>query len=338
MVEYDELEFKSFSVGKGRAKSGKRRKWTKNEYFEQDLLREHLQTLKASAFACKFAGYYPHELIHFFEQIKSHAIKPRETMFHARNKLLLWLDRNHNKLSWDQISRNYHIGVSTGKGFIQDLENAILRAFQDSNIISFPSEEHKKKMVQILKKRKAHMPHALFTLDGKHARCTGKQHSERLSWKYRWQPCFNCLFVIERVFGTVCAFNLDKEAKKHDITILRESSFFQNVEQQLDGWLVLADKGYIGIESELIAPAHKRESKKRKEFNRTNKYCKTFWKSFNDARNDSERQFSHFFYNKFSLLGNWPGKSKKTFNEWARSVICCLILYNSNILRKNELL
>ena len=326
----DEIQFdvKPFSVGKGHSKSGVKRTWTKKTYFEQDLIEIHLRLLKASAFSRKFAGFFPHDLIHFFEKIQVKMIKPRETKHHARNKLLLWLDRIHNKLSWDQVSLYYQIGTSTGKGYIKDLENAILSTFQASNIISFPRQTNKLKMVEILKMKNAKMPNAIFTLDGKHARCTGKLHPERLSWKYRWQPCFNCLFVIERVFGTVCAFNLDKEAKKHDIMILRESHFFQNVDEHLEGWIVLADKGYIGIETDLIAPAHKRESKKRKEFNKVTRNCKTFWKEFNEARNDSERQFSHFFYNKFPLLGNWTGKSKNTFNEWARCLVCCIILYN----------
>ena len=315
-----------------------RRRWIKNDNFEQDLLQKYTKQLKTSGFRTKFAGFYPKDLIWFFEQIESNAIKTRETSIHARNKLLLWLDRNHNKLSWNQIAADYHIGVSTSKGYVQDLEEAILKTFENSEIISFPTAENKAKMVKMLKKKGAHMPDALFTLDGKHARCTGKQHSERLSWKYRWQPCFNCLFVIERLFGTVCAFNLDREAKKHDITILRESTFFQNVEEMLNGWTVLADKGYIGIETDLIAPAHKRQSKKRKDFNQTAKNCKTFWKAFNDARNDSERQFAQFFYNKFPLLGNWPGKSKNTFNEWARSVVCCIVLYNSMRLRNAQML
>ena len=336
--EDEEMNIKPFLVGKGRSKKGKRKKWSKNYYFEQDLLTKQLKELNLKGFRTKFAGFHPQELIVFFEKIEISAIKPRETMHHARNKLLLWLDRNHNKLSWNQCSNSYRIGVATGKGYVEDLEKAILKTFKHSKIISFPSESAKKIMVQILKKKKAHLPGALFTLDGKHARCNGKLHTERLSWKYRWQPCFNCLFVIERVFGTVCAFNLDPEAKKHDITILRESDFFQNVDERLEGWLVLADKGYIGIETDLIAPAHKRESKKRKEFNKNTKNSKTFWKEFNDARNDSERQFAQFFYNKFKILGDWPGKSKTTFNEWARCVVCCIVLYNSVRMQKQQFL
>lgn len=125
--------------------------------------------------------------------------------------------------------------------------------------------------------------------------------------------------------GSVCAFNLDESVKKHDITILRESEFYQNVEEILNGWYVLTDNGYQGIERDtnnLIISAPKPTDKRR------NLLPQSFWKAFRDARNDVERKFAHVFYNKFALLGNWPGKSKNTFNEWASSVICCIIMYN----------
>ena len=128
------------------------------------------------------------------------------------------------------------------------------------------------------------------------------------------------------------------QAKKHDITILRESTFFQTIDHELGAWIVLADKGYVGIETELIAPALKDSSKKRKKFNETVNHHQTFWKAFNDARNDSERQFAQFFYNRFKILGNWPGRSKDTFNEWARCVVCCIILFNSSRLRNQQIL
>ena len=215
----DELKLPKQKLGKGKTKTGKRRSWTKDGYFELDLLKRQEKKLNSCGFTSKFAGYSPSEVAHFFEKIQANAVKERETVYHARNKILLWLDRNHSKLSWNQVASEYHIGVSTGRGYVKDIETAILKTFKDTKIISFPSEQNKQKMVQILKMKKAHMPNVIFTLDGKHARCTGKLHEERLSWKYRWQPCFNCLFVIERVFGTVCAFNLDQEAKKHGITI-----------------------------------------------------------------------------------------------------------------------
>lgn len=336
LVENEELMIVKRPVGKGNCKNGKRRSWKKKSHFEMDLLTRFKHNLDSSAFKSKFAGYTPEDISTFFDKIKDNCIRPKETVIHCRNKLLLWIDRNHNSLSWNQISKEYKIGRSTGKGFIRDIEEGMLKTFEHSNIVSFPSEEEKKSMVKLLKKRGAHMPHALFTLDGKHARCVGKFFAERLSWKYRWQPCFNCLFVIERVFGTICAFNLDCEAKKHDIEVLRESSFFQHIDEMLNGWIVLADKGYIGIETHLIAPVITKKSKKNKR--RRSQWSETFWKEFNDARNDSERAFGQFFYNKFPLLGNWQGKAANTFSDWARSVVCCVIFYNSVRLQNRQFL
>ena len=280
--------------------------------------------LGETRFLKQFASYTPKQIECFFEKIKSNLIRPPETIHHARNKVILWIDRCHNKQNLHDLVKFYKIGISTAKGFFQEVEEAILKTFRKSNIISFPSEEQKIKMVEILKQRDVPMPHIIFTLDGKHARCTGMKHNERLSWKFHWKPCFNCLFVIERVFGTVCAFNLDASAKKHDITVLRDSAFIQNVDEVLNGWFTLADSGYIGIEHDtnLIIPAPKLNSDKRK-------LCsQLFWRAFKDARNDSERIFAHVFYNKFPLLGNWPGKGENAFKEWCSSVLCCIILYN----------
>ena len=311
-------------VGKGHCKVGKRKQWTKRHYFALDLLKKFEIELGKKGFQRQFAGYNPQQIQHFFDKLKKNLIREKETKNHARNKLLMWIDRNHNKQYWHDLCNNYKIGISTAKGYVKHVEQAIFKTFRDSDIISFPSTEQRKKMVQILKQRGAPMPNILLTLDGKHARCTGLRYTERLSWKFHWKPCFNCLFIVERVFGTVCAFNLDESAKKHDITVLRESDFLQNVEEILNGWYILADNGYEGIQKEtnLIIPAPKLDCKKRKRLPHA------FWKAFRDARNDSERIFGHVFYNKFPLLGNWPGKSKNTFVEWCSSLVCCIILYN----------
>eukprot|EP01083_Nonionella_stella_P198470 728656_1 len=153
-----------------------------------------------------------------------------------------------------------------------------------------------------------------------HSRCLGRAFPERMSYKYRFHPCFNVLFVIERAFGTVCAFNLDEAAKKHDSTILKESAFYYNLNELLDGWLVLADKAYAN--ETLIAAGLKRNNSHRKSFS------KSFWKCFNTARGDSEQSFAHFFVNKFTILAHWPGKAHDTFTDWALNVTCCIIIYN----------
>ena len=89
----DLIPYKKMGVGRGFTKNGERKKWTKNYYFEQDLLHIFASELKPSVFRSRFAGYSPAEIKWFFETIKHNAIRPKETYFHARNKLLLWLDK-----------------------------------------------------------------------------------------------------------------------------------------------------------------------------------------------------------------------------------------------------
>ena len=104
----------------------------------------------------------------------------------------------------------------------------------------------------------------------------------------------------------------------------------------MGGWIVLADKGYIGIETNPIAPAINKKGKKNKK--KRSKKSESFWKAFSDARNDSVRQFAQFFYNKFSILGNWKGKAKDTFVDCGRCVVCCVIFYNSVRLENKQFL
>ena len=252
----------------------------------------------------------------------SNVIRLKETEIHARIKSLLWLDKMHNDLKWIDCKDKYNISTSCAIIYVQDVLKGIMKTFKNENIVTFPSEKQKLKMVSLNKMRNKDMPQASFTMDGKHAKCLGKHISERLSYKFKFKvPCFNVLFLIERTFGTICAFNLDCSTKKHDITVLRESLWFQNIEKLAHGWIILADKGYIGTEIRNIAATLKDDHSK-------NIYPDSFWKIFNVARSDSERVFAHFFANKFCQLGNWNGKGNKTFDDWALNVTCCIIVYN----------
>ena len=328
----NEINFKMKGVGRGRTKNGVKKTWRKKFYFEKDLLTLRLNNLGAKEFKNAFGGTSADDVKAFWQAIRRECIRPKETEIHARNKLLLWLDKLHNSLSWKSIKKEYKIGSSTAVGYMQDVMNGIINAFKNTNIITFPTETQRLKMVEMLKKKGAQMPHVLFTLDGKHSLCTGRNRRERRSIKYRWLPCFNVMFVVERLFGTVCAFNLDAAAIKHDITVLRESTFFQNIDEIMDGWIVIADKGYVGTKNHQIAAAMKRPDARRKW------YSKRFWKLFNGARGDSERVFAHFFYNKFTQLSHWPGKGDDAFIRWSKNVACCIMMYNFVKLRNADLL
>ena len=326
-VDVEAIKFKKSGVGRGHTKDGSKKSWRKKFHFERDLLNLKLRQLGETEFKNHFGGTSSDDIKSFWREIRANCIRPKETEMHARNKLLLWLDKLHNSLSWKNIKSEYRIGVATAVGYVEDILNGIIKTFSNRNIITFPNEKQRLRMVEILIKRGALMPTGIFTLDGKHALCTGRNIAERRSHKYHWLPCFNVMFVIERVFGTVCAFNMDKAASKHDVTVLRESKFFRNIDQILNGWIVMADKGYVGAKNVHVAAAMK-NSDGRKDW-----YSKEFWKIFNGARVDSERVFAHFFYNKFTQLSKWPGKGTNAFVDWAKNVLCCIVLYNYTKLR-----
>ena len=324
------IDFKKRGVGRGHTRDGKKKTWCKKHYFERDLLSLKLLELGETEFCKKYAGLSVEDVNYFWNKIKQNCVRPKETEVHARNKLLLWLDKLHNSLSWKQIKNLYKIGTATAVGYVDDVLNGVILSYKNTNIITFPTAQQRSRLVHLNKQRNAKLPHCLFTLDGKHSLCTGRNRRERRSFKYKWLPCFNVLFVIERVFGTVCAFNLDSAASKHDLTILRESTFFQHIDEVMDGWIIMADKGYVGVESDNVAAAMKKNDKRRRH------YSKDFWKMFNAARADSERVFAHFFYNKFIQLSHWPGKGDKSFTDWAMNVTCCIILYNALKLRNSN--
>ena len=322
------LSYKRAGVGTGRSKTGQRKKWKRRYWFEQDLMSRELRKLGETKFKNKHGGCSAADVEFIWQKIQEHVIRPRESFFHARNKLLMWLDKIHNDLSFEQISTSYHIGVATAVEYIQDLLPGMIEGYRDSNIISFYTEEQRMRMMQINKRRGLKMANALFTMDGKHAKCRGLHIPERRSPKYDCHiPCFTALFVIERTFGTICAYNVDQECTKHDITVLRESAWYQNLMELTNGWIIMADKGYVGPLATNIAAAHKRNSKRRHQ------WPLLFWKEMSKARCDSERIFSHFFVNKFKQLGNWPGKGKKSFKKWALNVTCAIIVYNEVKLR-----
>ena len=277
-------------------------------------------------FKARFAGYNVAEITWFFNKIKKNAIRPKETEVHCRNKLLLWLDKLHNCLAYQEIKTKYHIGITTAKCHVEDILKAILKSFENENVVAFPNKTSRERMVTILKAKGAPVPDAIFAVDGSHPRCTGRHIRQRISHKYKWLPCFNVTYIIERVFGTVCAFNIDAAAVKHDITVLREAWFYQHLNELMSGWIILADKGYVGVQKDginCIAAVLRKDMKARKQFS------KDYWKKLNIARSDVERIFGDFFYNKFTQLGHWPGKSKSTFLEFSANVICCIILYNT---------
>jgi len=83
--------------------------------------------LKIERLVRRFAGYTPKQIQQFFTNIKENLLRPKETEFHARNKLLLLGDRNHSTQYWHTTANRYQIGISTAKGFIKDVGRTIFK-------------------------------------------------------------------------------------------------------------------------------------------------------------------------------------------------------------------
>lgn len=326
------MKFKKGGVGRGHSIKGSRERWTKDPYFDLDLFQIHSEEMSEKLFKSCYV-YAPPQIDELYRDIRLELIRPRETMAHSRNKLLLFMDKLHNSLSGNQMSVKYHIGVQTAFSHIRDVVEAILNTFKDKNMVTFPSEEERALMVKILAQKNDPMPHALFAVDGSHIRCVGrKNHAERHSKKYGYWPAFNLCIVVERCLGTIVAFNLDPSSQKHDIKVLREAWFFPQLDEIMkgQGGIILADKGYVGIQKSTsdhkgvncIAASYKLNMKGRKSCSNQ------FWFKMAVARGEVETTFAKFFYNKWPQLAHWPGKADKTFDDWAANVICCIIIYN----------
>ena len=239
----------------GNPRSGKRAKWKKSAYMEQDLLGLFEKTKSLARFKARFI-FSPQQLRWFWGTIKHNAIKPKETEHHAQNRLLLFCDKVHNSLSGAQMADKYEIGIATAFSHVWDLLLAILKSYDQSEVVSFPNSEERELMEAILKQKGEKMPHAIFAVDGSHLRCMGRNNAERRSKKYNWLPCFGVHIICDRIFGSVVAFNIDKAASKHDLTALRDSWFYNTLDEIMGDWLVLADKECVSLSSSLLLYTH----------------------------------------------------------------------------------
>ena len=189
--DYERIPLKLKGVGKGHSKDGQRAKWKKKPYFEQDLLRLFDRTMPLARFKARFI-YSPKEVRWFFNTIKRNVRRPKETLQHARNKYLLWLDKTHNCLSGNQMQEAYDIGVATAFSHVSDILQGILTTYKEKDVVSFPTMAERELMKGILEQKGDKVPHAIFAIDGSHLRCTGRNIAERRSKKYNWFVCLLC--------------------------------------------------------------------------------------------------------------------------------------------------
>ena len=106
--------------------------------------------MQSKEFKATFASYSTKQISWFFETSKVQLIRPKETELHARNKLLLSLDKLHNSLSGQQMRSKYKIGVKTAHPHVQVVLKTIVVSYQDVNVVRFPTEEERLQMIAIL--------------------------------------------------------------------------------------------------------------------------------------------------------------------------------------------
>ena len=157
---------------------------------EQDLLGLFEKTKTLARFKARFI-YSPQKLRWFFSTIEHNAIKPKETMHHARNRFLIFCDKLHNSLSGPEMADKYSIGIATAFNHVWDILCAILKSYKQADAVSFPGKKERVLMEQILKQKGEKCPSAIFAVDGSHLRCMGRNIAERRSKKYNWYCSHN---------------------------------------------------------------------------------------------------------------------------------------------------
>ena len=320
------FEMPKIKLGKGRTLTGKRKSsGPRNMYFRHvDILKEETQNNSEAVFKRRYCGYTPKEVEYFFNTFADKFNKPNATRLHSRNKLLLWLDFLKGTVSPnhpDKISK-WKIKSSTQFSFVREVTQTIVEAYENSDVLSLPDDRTRKMMQECIQMdpTKA-LSNVLFVLDGAHKRCKGHKHRESLSWKYKWLPCYNIMFVVERVTGTIVAFTLHPHTMYHTDTTMLESSDF--AEKYRAEWgPVLVDSGYANNARFAAIPG------KKKHQHLKTIYSKQFFRKMKRSRMIVEQTFGIFFTSKFPRLGHWQGTGKYAFSEWSDNVVAAMILFN----------
>eukprot|EP01083_Nonionella_stella_P178198 628864_1 len=151
------------------------------------------------------------KFLNFLIQIWSGFIKPRETYIFCRNKLMLFLNylKTKNKPSAPDMQDHWQLFDSTIRSHINDVIDAITRSYNDTDIISVPDRDDQKLLswtLQMDPSKKFSI--ILFALDGSHKKCRGRNDTLLLSWKYSRMPCFNIMYVVDRVTEQIVVFDI----------------------------------------------------------------------------------------------------------------------------------
>lgn len=272
----------------------------------------------------KYGCYTPEDIKAFHLKIFKNFKKPKDDFIKSRNKLLLFINFLHTKGNLSQLTYLWPCGLSALKIYIIDVIAAILFTYHDvSDIIFVPNHEIQHLMSDILLIANKDINQAVFHLDNTHKLCLGQKDKDKRSWKFHWKAAWSHLFVMDRIFGIVVACNIGNPARKHDLTILKESNFGINFKDLMgDLKYCLADSAYLYFNEKQFAPLPKRSTITYKlldkDFRKQHKLCRVKIENF----------FALFFINQNIRLTEWPFIRETSVELLNCVMICAIILWN----------
>ena len=246
------------------------------------------------------------------------------------NKLLLFINYLMTKDTIGGSADKWNISESVYMVYIKDVMYAIILFYiNNSNIISIPSKNTQKNIYNLLKQCNYKFPNCIYLLDNTHKRCVG-QKKNLLSWKFKFKASYSHLFIICRLTGLIVSIDLCNNGSESDITILKKSSFGQNINNLLNNSIFcLADSGYWGFKSPQFVMLPKRNTLIYKAIG------KNFRKNFRSIRVQIECFFGKFYINQNKRLIYWEHKGNKSriLHELILlcACVCCNLLIINNL-------
>jgi len=280
----------------------------------------------------RYGTYTPKEVKKFYQEIKNGFLKPRDTPLKKMNKILLWINFLHSKSTIPEFCEKWNVKEGSVKNYVLDVLIAILISYYDDyGIIGVPNKNQQHIMNKILHNTNSDLKNAILYLDGTHKLTVGRNDVNKRSWKFHWRAAYSHLFVVDRIFGVIVAANVGNPSRKHDCTILKESTFGINFDQMLtELYYCLGDNAYYNFKKEQFAAMPKKTS------HMYHFLDKNFMYKHKKCRVTVEHTFAKFFINQHTRLNEWTFKGPKALALLNCNLICAIILWNQARIWKLE--
>ncbi|MCP4986183.1 MAG: transposase, partial [Colwellia sp.] len=197
----------------------------------------------------------------------------------------------------------------------REVSTVIRVVYKYSDAVAVPDISLQKKISEGILLSNKLLSDAIAAVDGSHKFVKGRGNLGSLSWKYGRLPCYNIMFVVERLTETIIDFSLHPNTYNHvDATMFAASRYRANLKENFgeaaEAFITLADGGYANGLYVAAAPRglENRNNPKSKQvlnFKLKNMYPDSMWKAMVRSRMVVERTFANFFYNKFTRLSHW---------------------------------